>query len=268
MPAPTPRTQIPSALTGFDDIAERLGGRRPAIFLDYDGTLTPIVEHPDLAVLGAAGRAVVQRLADLTPVAVISGRDTADVRDKIAVPGLVYAGSHGFDIQGLEDGEEDRFDAYLGPLSEASDELESAVAGVEGAHVERKRFAVAVHFRQVASDIEEQHVEEAFRRVADEWPQLKATDGKKIFELRPDVPWDKGRALEHVLERMELEDDVVPMYLGDDVTDEDAFRVLVEEGIGIVVGTDGAPSLARYRLDGPDEALHFLDRLAAMVADR
>jgi trehalose 6-phosphate phosphatase len=253
MPSPIPRAQIPSALDAFSGIDEIIGSRTPAIFLDYDGTLTPIVAHPDLAVLTDEGRAVVERLARLTPVAVISGRDTADVRGKIAVPGLVYAGSHGFDIQGLDGSDEDRFAEFLEPLIDASDELETAIAGIDGAHVERKRFAVAVHFRQVASADDERRVEEAFHQVAAGWPQLKATGGKKIFELRPDVPWDKGRALQHVLERMDLGGDVVPMYLGDDVTDEDAFRVLVDDGLGIVVGTDGAPSL---------------DRIAGLLADR
>ncbi len=239
------------------------------MFLDYDGTLTPIVDHPDLAVLSDEGRAVVERLASIVPVAVISGRDTADVREKVSVDGLVYAGSHGFDIQGLDGGDDDRFGAYLEPLANASDELSAALSGIGGAHVERKRFAVAVHFRQVGSAEDEERVGEVFRRVAAAYPRLRATGGKKIFELRPDVPWDKGRALEHVLERMGLAvGDVVPMYLGDDVTDEDAFRVLADTGIGIVVGRDGEPSLAHYALEDPGETHRFLTRLAGLLARR
>ena len=112
----------------------QLGERRPAVFLDYDGVLTPIVEHPDLAVLSDETRAVLTDLASVATVAVVSGRDVADVRGKVQVPGIYYAGSHGFDIitpsgEPVIDERLDRFQTYLAPLDAATEQLEDALRG-------------------------------------------------------------------------------------------------------------------------------------------
>jgi trehalose-phosphatase len=265
---PVPRSQLPSALDHLDEVVEEVGERRPAVFLDYDGTLTPIVEHPDLAVLSDEVRAAVAALAEETVVAVLSGRDAADVRDKIALDGIYYAGSHGFDVVGpdgrrLGGGELARFDRYLEPLAAAADEVAERLAGIPGANVERKRFAVAVHYRQVdPADVPA--VDEAVRGVGERHPELRTTGGKMIHEFRPDVDWDKGRALLFLLERMGLgADDWLPFYLGDDLTDEDGFEALQGRGIGIVVGRDGPGSHARYLLEDPEEVRVLLERLAA-----
>ncbi len=265
-----PRSQLPSALGAFDRMAGAIDGRRPAVFLDYDGVLTPIVSHPDLALMPEATRSVVQRLAAITEVAVISGRDTADVRDKVGLDEVWYAGSHGFDIVGPHgttsgDGTLDRFEQYIPPLIEAADEIDRQVAGIPGVHVERKRFAVAVHFRQAAEDAEEV-IEPLVRAVGAREDRLRVTTGKKIFELRPSVEWDKGKALEWLMGRLGLDlETIIPLYLGDDVTDEDAFAVLIGRGLGVVVGRDGAPTLAEYALEDPDEVRELLARLAGAI---
>jgi trehalose-phosphatase len=265
-----PRSQLPSALGAFDRLADAIDGRRPAVFLDYDGVLTPIVSHPDLALMPEDTRSVVERLAAITEVAVISGRDTADVRGKVGLDDVWYAGSHGFDIVGphgtsIGDGALDRFEQYIPKLVEAADEIEREVAGIPGAHVERKRFAVAVHFRE-AADEAEGVVERLVRDIGSRADGLRVTTGKKIFELRPSVEWDKGKALEWLMDRLGLDlESTIPIYLGDDVTDEDAFAVLVTRGLGIVVGRDGEPTRAVYALDDPDEVRELLARLAGAI---
>jgi trehalose-phosphatase len=265
-----PRAQLPSALGAFEQLTKAIGGRRPAVFLDYDGVLTPIVSHPDLALMPEDARAVVRRLASITQVAVISGRDTADVRDKVALDGVWYAGSHGFDIVGPHgttsgDGALDRFEQYIPPLIEAADEIDRQVSAMPGVHVERKRFAVAVHFREAADDAEDT-IERVVREIGAREERLRVTTGKKIFELRPSVEWDKGKALEWLMGRLGLDlETIIPLYLGDDVTDEDAFAVLVGRGLGIVVGRDGAPTLAEYALEDPDEVHELLARLAGAI---
>jgi alpha,alpha-trehalase len=200
-------------------------------------------------------------------VAVVSGRDVADVRDKVQVPGIYYAGSHGFDIispsgEPVVDERLDRFAAYLAPLDAATAQLEDRLQNVAGAQVERKQFAIAVHYRRVsATDFP--LVEEAVRATAPTVPSLRVATGKKIFEFRPDFDWDKGRAMRWLLGELGLDrEEVVPFYLGDDTTDEDAFRVIRKRGIGIVVGRDGEPSLARYALEDTDEVTAFLQRIA------
>ncbi len=264
---PVPRSELPSALDHLEDILDRLGHRRPAVFLDYDGTLTPIVERPEDAVLSEETREAVAALADRTVVAVLSGRDVADVRDMIGLDRITYAGSHGFDVVGpdgepVEGGELDRFERYLGPLSEAAGEVESRLSDVDGVRVERKRFAVAVHFRQVADD-DVERVKRVVDEVGARHDELRTTGGKKIHEFRPDVDWDKGRALLFLLDRMSLSDDRwLPFYLGDDETDEDGFAALRGRGLAIVVGRDGPPSLAHHALEDPGEVRRFLLRLA------
>ncbi|WP_245593410.1 trehalose-phosphatase [Azospirillum halopraeferens] len=261
-----PPADRPSALDRFADFTAALGGRRPAVFLDYDGTLTPIVDRPDLAILDPATRAAVARLAELCPVAVVSGRDLDDVRRLMDLDGLVYAGSHGFDIRGpslrtrigLE---------YVPALDSAHAALNRRLGDVDGALVERKRFAIAIHTRRVAADAKPR-VAEAVRAVAGEHPDLRVTGGKEIHELRPNLPWDKGRAVLALLDALELSGDgVLPLYLGDDETDEDAFRALADRGpgrgAGVRVMETPAPTAAAWRLHDPAEVRLFLERLAA-----
>ena len=272
-PPALPRDRLPSALADIRGLSERLGDTEPAVFLDYDGTLTPIVVHPDLALLDEATRAVITELASLITVAVLSGRDVSDVREKMQVPGIYYAGSHGFDIVG-PDGDrvaEERLGEigrYLGPLEKAAELLEQRLEGIEGSQVERKRYGVAVHFRRVAQG-DVARVEQAVRETAPQVPELRVATGKKVLELRPDFDWDKGRALNWLLSELELErPDVTPVYLGDDTTDEDAFRAIRRRGIGIVVGEDGGPTHARWILETTDEVRTFLASLADHERDR
>ncbi len=240
------------------------------MFLDYDGVLTPIVSHPDLATLSIATREVLEDLATKTEVAIISGRDTTDVREKVGLNGVWYAGSHGFDIVGPDGAPADtetlgRFEQYVPALEAATDMIVTAVTGMPGVHVEPKRFAVAVHFRE-AEDGAESIIEGLVREIGDSDVRLVVTTGKKIFELRPAVEWDKGKALEWLIQRLEIDlESSIPIYLGDDVTDEDAFAVLIGSGIGIVVGRDGEPSRASYALEDTDEVRRLLARLAAEI---
>jgi len=265
--APAPRSNLPSAADHLSEIEAVLGEREPAVFLDYDGVLSPIVEHPDLAVLSDETRAVLTDLASVVTVAVVSGRDVADVRDKVQVPGIYYAGSHGFDIiapsgDPVVDERLDRFTTYLAPLDTATEQLEDRLQDVAGAQVERKRFAIAVHYRRVAEN-DFALVEEAVRATAPSVPSLRVATGKKIFEFRPDFDWDKGQAMRWLLGELGLDRlSVTPVYLGDDTTDEDAFRVIRKRGIGIVVGREGEPSLARFALEDTDEVTSFLAGIA------
>lgn len=255
---------LPLALDRAEEVRGLLSGRRPAVFLDYDGTLTPIVERPEDARLPAPTRDAIERLAKLVPVAVVSGRDLADVREMVGVEGIAYAGSHGFDIVGPDGSKHQRAVELLPELDAAERELAPRLEAVPGARVERKTLAIAVHFRQVAEN-RVPEVEGAVAEVAAAHPRLRRTGGKKVFELRPDVEWDKGRALRWLLEVLDLGgDDVLPIYVGDDETDEDAFRAVRDRGLGVVVRGEGddRPTLASYALRDPGEARAFLDLVA------
>ncbi len=258
---------VPRALEHYADIERELRGRRAAVFLDYDGTLTPIVERPDLAVLSQKMRATIRDLAGVCIVAIVSGRDRADVQRFVAVDGLVYAGSHGFDIAGSEGLciQHEVGTAFEGAVRQAAERLQQTLASVKDALVEPKRFAVAVHYRQVAAD-QVPAVEAAVDEVLEKLPQLRKTFGKKVFELRPRLDWDKGKAVLWLLQALGLDGpEVLPLYIGDDTTDEDAFAVLEGRGIAILVGCRARETTARYILDSPADVGRFLGLLAATL---
>ena len=254
----------PDALESLREIVGALSGKRLALFLDYDGTLTPIVDRPELAVLSEAMRASLRRLAGFCTVAVISGRDLRDVRSRVGVEGLHYAGSHGFDIAG-PDGRghaPEAAEAALPELDAAEADLHGRLDELPGALLERKRFGLAVHYRLVAPD-RAGEVEAAVDAVLQDRRGLRKRGGKKVFELLPDIDWDKGAAVNWLRESLDLEgDDVLTVYIGDDLTDEDAFKVLQDGGIGIAVMDAPRPTAARYRLKYPEAVGRFLDAMA------
>lgn len=264
------RETPPSALDRFDSIANRLRSSHLALFTDYDGTLTPIVNRPEAATLSEEMRSLLQALSKQVTVAVISGRDRVDVQNMVGLDNLYYAGSHGFDITGPGNMHQQQEDARasLPDLDAAENQLRDRVKSIVGAHVERKRFAIAVHYREVAeSDVD--RVETIIDRVLKEHPQLRKRGGKKIFELQPDVPWDKGRAVCWLLEELELnQQNVLPMYLGDDTTDEDAFQALRDRGIGIRIGAPEEPTQADYSLQTPHEVKQFFQKLLKQLSER
>ena len=258
----------PSALDRWDEIAERLRGRRPALFLDYDGTLSPIAPRPDLATLPGETREVLRRLAGRFPVVIVSGRGREDVAALVALPGLAYAGSHGYDIAGPppEGGERPlRLEVGEGipeKIERAAGRLRRDLGGIEGVLVEPKRFAISIHFR-LADERHLPEIERAVDAAAAAEPGLRKAHGKKLFELRPDLDWDKGKALLWLLEALGLNHPgTLPFYIGDDLTDEDAFRAIQGRGIGILVAEEPRPTAAAYSLRDPDEVRRLLERLA------
>jgi len=255
--------ELPSALACADDIERRVGRSSLAIFLDYDGTLTPIVARPELATLSDEMRSLLRALAVRYPVAILSGRDLVDLKRMVSVEGLIYAGSHGFDVDAPEElgGRMRLGEDFCEVLAEARARLEEAVASIPQAWVEDKALAVTLHFRQVP-ERDVPAVEAAFANVADAFPSLRRTAGKKVLELRPGIEWDKGKALLMLLERVDRNGPHYPLFIGDDETDEDAFRALAGRGTGIRVGDRRVESAAEYSLADTAEVARYLRRLA------
>ena len=250
------------------ELRARLAGRTPAIFLDYDGTLTPIVDDYTKAVLSEEMRQTIAALAERCTVAIVSGRDLATMRKLVRLDSVFYAGSHGFEIAGpdawheaLEQGVE-----ALPALDQAEADLREGLAGISGDGVERKRFSIAVHYRRAAaSDVEE--IAQVVDRVASRHPELRKGSGKKVWRLQPDIDWDKGHAVLWLLRRLDLDrPEILPIYIGDDLTDEDALEALRGRGVGIVVrGEDDArQTAAQYALADCDDVRRFLDVLTTL----
>jgi trehalose 6-phosphate phosphatase len=262
---------LPHALADHERLRERLAGRQPAVFLDYDGTLTPIVDRPEDAVISESMREAVRGLAGRCTVCVVSGRDRPVVQELMGVDDLVVAGSHGFDIWSPEGGaiEHQAAAGSEGLLERVTSRLRDELDPVEGALIERKKASVAVHYRLVSEE-ERPAVEAVVERLlADYAEELKVTPGKMVYELQPKLDWDKGKAVLYLLDALDLErDDIVPFYIGDDITDEHAFEALSRRGIGVFVGraddpeVGGRTTAADFVLDSTEEVERFLDTLA------
>lgn len=262
-------SDLPPAMESVGEITTRLREGTPVIFLDFDGTLAHITDDPGETVIPPETREAVQRLRSVCPVAVVSGRDLDDVRSLVGVEGIHYAGSHGFDVVEADGGRHRKASEFTPDLGRAADELDRALADIPGAFLERKAFALAVHYRMLEDPSHSSKVEEAVDRVVAEEPRLRKTGGKKIFEVRPDVEWDKGKAVAMMAGLLEAEADdrsspVVPLYIGDDLTDEDAFEAISGHGVGVVVRgeEDDRETAASYVLDDPRLVREFLERLA------
>ncbi len=251
---------LPSALT---NIADLLKGKKPAIFLDYDGCLSPIVQNPKDAVLSPEMRRTLAQVAEVCPVAVVSGRDRANVADLVALDQIYYAGSHGFDISGPDNlhTEPGGAKAALQALDVAQKTLTERLKGIEGALIERKRYAIAVHFRNVP-EAQVNDLLQATHDVIAQHPELKAGPGKKVMELKPNLDWHKGKAVLWLLNELDLnKPDIVPLYIGDDLTDENAFETLQQQGLGVIVGEHDEQTAATYRLEDVGEVQVFLEAL-------
>jgi alpha,alpha-trehalase len=256
-------SELPNALESYGQLVGVMDSRQPMVFLDYDGTLSPIVSDPGAAILVDGAAKALEELASHCPVAILSGRDLADVRSRVNTPGIWYAGSHGFELT-EPDGTYHRNEAAaatVGVLERAAAELGESLAEIPGVRVEHKRFAVAVHYREVAL----QHVSEiasATHKLGHR-NGLRVTNGRKVVELRPDIDWDKGTTLAWIRTRIDPAGSMLPIYIGDDLTDEDGFDAVQFDGIGIVVrhSEDGdRPSGAHFCLESPDQVRDFVQR--------
>ncbi len=235
--------------------------------LDFDGTLAPIVERPEDAALLPESREALVRLAARadTDVAIVSGRGLADVRERVGLEGLYYAGNHGLEIQGpgLERLHPEA-EAAQSVLRRCAAALTEALAGDPGVQVEDKGLTLSVHYRRAEREGAGARVRAAVSAACG-GESLRVTEGKKVLEIRPDVDWDKGRATSFLLEAIEGADaDVIPaLFVGDDTTDEDAFRALAGRGDGVVVGTSPpAGTAATAFVRSPEEVAELIRGLA------
>ncbi|XWS37951.1 hypothetical protein CRYUN_Cryun19dG0089300 [Craigia yunnanensis] len=266
----------PSALNSFDSVMKKAKGKKVVVFLDYDGTLSPIVEDPDKAFMSAEMRAAVREVAKYFPTSIITGRSLDKVKEFVQLNNVYYAGSHGLDIMAPpravkscdKKGNEGAFQPaklFLPAIQEISMELEDKIREIQGAKIEDNRFCISVHYRQVPP---ENHgtLKEKVKSLVENRPEFRLTEGKMVLEVRPSIEWNKGDALNYLLDTLGFSNatDVLPLYIGDDRTDEDAFKVIAagRKGFPIIVSSIPKDTIAWYSLLDPTEVLGFLLRLA------
>ncbi|EAZ08844.1 hypothetical protein OsI_31105 [Oryza sativa Indica Group] len=267
----------PSALGEFEKVVAASKGKQIVMFLDYDGTLSPIVDDPDAAFMSETMRMAVRSVAKHFPTAIVSGRCRDKVFEFVKLAELYYAGSHGMDIKGPASRHAaakspphnkgvlfQPASEFLPMIEQVHQRLEQATSSIPGAKVENNKFCVSVHFRCV-DEKSWGALAETVRRVVREFPRLRLSQGRMVFEVRPTIKWDKGKALEFLLDSLGFADcrDVLPVYIGDDRTDEDAFKVLRRrgQGVGILVSKHPKETSASFSLQEPAEVMEFLLRL-------
>jgi trehalose 6-phosphate phosphatase len=244
------------------------------LLLDYDGTLTPIVSTPDEAILHEDMRSVLNLLTDdpRFTVAIISGRSMSDVKSKVGLDGICYAGNHGMEIQ-KGDGVYIHPDARdnMNLIKTICDELRLLLNRIEGVIVEDKGLTASVHYRMTPPEDIDKVKRIVSKRVEPhvECSQVRLTHGKMVLEIRPNIDWDKGKAVEWVLASIasDLPARYFPVYIGDDRTDEDAFRVLRGRGLTVLVSSEKMETDAEYVVNNVKEVKEFLKWLGTGSAD-
>jgi len=336
--SPRPKIQEthPCALQNFDSILKLANNKLVTVFLDYDGTLTPIVNNPDAAYLSEYARDAVRQIATYFPTAIVSGRGREKVEQFVQLKELFYAGSHGMDISPPKSSlfnndntgssaasllasssslssEVESFQpaaAFAPLMNEVFNQLQENIHDIPGATVEHNKFCVSMHFRncdvadyprvvnateRVVAALNRQHSQQqqdgndngnddAMEVEDDDTTsatninngtiipphietegKLRITRGRKVLEVRPRIDWDKGTALEHLLKMLGLSDPskLFAIYIGDDRTDEDAFKVLKKSNLGggILVSSRPKDTDSLWTLKGPPEVATFLHRL-------
>jgi trehalose 6-phosphate phosphatase len=261
------------AIRQFALLQAQARGRIPSLFLDFDGTLAPIVEEPDKAAMMPGLRALLQNFAKHTEVAIVSGRYLQDLEKKVQIMDLSYVGTHGLQIRLKHSSsvhEEISLDHERQNVANLTKELfrclhgKFRVAGRKcgGVRVELKDTCVAVHYRD-ADQGKVGEILDTVDKIVKPYSSLRKLESKMAIDIRPNAAWDKGSAVNWLLtnnaDRMNA--DPFPIYIGDDETDQDAFKVVKARGVGVYVGPPDNRGAAEYFLGNPGEVQEFLSML-------
>jgi trehalose-phosphatase len=259
-------------VSAWNLILEQVRAAKHILLLsDFDGTLAPIVEKPEQALMSEDIRNLIELLSNEQrfTVGIISGRTLTDLKEKVNVNGIIYAGNHGFEIEGPGMSFINPITDEIKPFFRIIRQILALTLGtIKGVFIEDKGVTLSVHYRQV--DEEEVKMVEILVKKAINGPvaqgMFKITQGKKVYEVRPAVNWDKGKAIRLLMKRYGRggrASGLLPIYLGDDLTDEDGFRMIekYKHGITIHIGGNKNDSAARYYLNSPEEVPLFLSGL-------
>ncbi|PSS26283.1 Trehalose-phosphate phosphatase [Actinidia chinensis var. chinensis] len=275
----------PSALYTFEHMMSIAKGKKIVVFLDYDGTLSNIVDNPEKAFMTNEMQKAVSEVARYFSTAIISGRGRDKVYGFVNLDTVYYAGSHGLDIAAplqspnygdpkhqtrVVDGKGNEVvlfqpaKKYLPAIQKIFSALSEKTRSIRGVMLEHNKFCISVHFRHVR-DEDFFTLEKMVNSVLGEYKEFRVSKGKMVFEIRPDMEWDKGHALNYLLDTLGYgsSSDVLPLYIGDDRTDEDAFKAIRNRGKGfpIVVSSTPKDTMALHSLCNPLEVNEFLIRL-------
>ena len=255
----------------WDDLREDFINRHIYLFIDYDGTLTPIVEQPDKAAISWDMRNLLRDLSTKQgcSVGIISGRALKDIKKMVALERIIYVGNHGLEIEGSKIKFESQISSQLfSIIRNLKEELTNKLSKIKGIFVEDKDVTLSVHYRLatrssylLAKKIIEEVIQPFLAR-----NKIKVSYGKKVIDIKPPVQWNKGRVVAWLLARQTFilgNHQIMPIYLGDDVTDEDAFGMLKNKGLTIYIGKP-KNSQAKYYLKDTQEVFEFLKKILCL----
>jgi trehalose 6-phosphate phosphatase len=269
--------QLRHLFQSWDEVVEQIDqATQILLFLDYDGTLTPIVARPEMAVLSSQTRKILKQISchSLFKLAIISGRSLSEVKTLLGLENIAYAGNHGLEIECPPHYCQERSPettTFAHPIAKQfqprlktlEQRLKKELRGINGIVIQNKGLTLSVHYR-LAEETTVKIIKQLFFEAiecADAKDKLQVTEGKKVLEVRPPIDWNKGKAIEWLLEIYGTPGSL-PIFAGDDVTDEDGFEVLHRVGgISIFVGEDNASSAADYYLGSPKQLYHWLGKL-------
>lgn len=253
--------EIPHAIEKWDDLVMKIDGKEPALFLDFDGTISNIVSRPEEATLIPGIKDVLLACSKSLKLAVISGRDRTDVKGRVGIDDIFYAGSHGFDMSGpgCFHYSYDQAEQFLSSLEKFNLTIGSLLFGIQGLILERKKFCTSIHYRLVKEE-DVIFLKTRIREIILGYPMLKIRDGKKVLEVLPQVDWGKDKAISKLVEVLNLDlTNYIPVFIGDDTTDEEAFYGLKDNCLCLrVCDVENAKTHAHYHLKNPQEVIMFL----------
>ena len=252
-------------------LKEILESKHLMLFLDCDGTLTPIAEAPAEAELSSETRNILEKLKGCgsVEIAIVSGRGLADVKRLVGIKDIIYVGNHGFEIEGPAI----KFESLATPrlkevLRELSAKLEEVLKPIGGVIIEDKGLSLSIHYRKVTEKnipFVEKTVYSVIRPYLSR-KEILLGKGKMVIEVRPPLEWDKGKAIQWVLSQKQHtfpREMIYPVSIGDDITDEDAFLAVSGHGLAVFVGQP-RPSHAKYFLNDPKDVFQFLNEILTL----
>lgn len=237
---------------------------------DFDGTLTPIVDTPEEAEIPSNVKTHLTRLTKHCPVGILSGRSVEDLKRRVGVENVYYSGEHGRVVRGPNiDFVSDHARRTKGRIDRICAEIEEKSDHINGVIVENKGYTASVHYRLLEED-KVSEVKEIFNEVTEPYLEkglVKTNYGKKVLEVIPPGEWNKGKAISLLRNLLNLEEETMTIYLGDDTTDEYAFSSLKGIGIGILVSEEIRETAADFYLRNVQEVEEFLDKLLGLLRE-
>lgn len=259
----------------WNGLEPKLHNKDILLLLDYDGTLAPIAPTPDKAVLPKKVKELLRGLVKFKgiKIGIVSGRALKNIKKMVGVEGIIYVGNHGLEI----DGPKIKFESPVSPryrtiLDNIKDDLNAKLSGIKGAFVEDKGLSLSVHYRLVNEKFI-QLAKTIIHEIAIIYlvrNKIRIKHGKKVIEIRPPVAWDKGKVALWLLGREMFslkEKEVLPIYIGDDISDEDAFKALKKTGMTIFIGKP-KESFAQYYLKDTEEVWELLCKISELLSKR